>query len=500
MERVLQFGTGRFLRGFVDAFIEDANASGVGTERAPSPQWRRPVRAGGAARRAGLRYRLLVRGLDAGRIVDTSRVVGVHRPDRRCHARPRRRDRSRRWTRTCAHRLQHDRGRLSDGRLHGPAVGGAGGAGPGRVAGRRRSCPASSSSATATDCGSWSWPMPRAVEPSRAWSSTSGMPTHGPSRSSTASRRCRRQTMPGTAAIPAPSPWSPIASWVVEAPSGVPGCPTHPAVQRTADVLPFALRKIRILNGAHTALVARTRDGPIALRARGDGGRRASPPGSRSCCSRRSCRRSGDRIVDGAGFVRDRAGAASATRSWTTGCADIAVGHAEKLAIRLLPTYHDHVARFGRAAAAPGRAARAGRGRAMRAACSWSRAPSSCRSCREPAAPGPGEALVRIRRVGVCGTDLHAFRGRQPFLELPTHPGPRAGRGGRSRSGAGVTGVPPGDRAAVRPALGCGACDACRRGFENACTDAGRAGRPCRRRHARAICSCPARRCTHPRR
>ena len=43
---------------------------------------------------------------------------------------------------------------------------------------------------------------------------------------------------------------------------------------------------------------------------------------------------------------------------------------------------------------------------------------SSCASWRSPE-PGPGEALVRIRRVGVCGTDLHAFRGRQPFLSYP---------------------------------------------------------------------------------
>ena len=31
----------------------------------------------------------------------------------------------------------------------------------------------------------------------------------------------------------------------------------------------------------------------------------------------------------------------------------------------------------------------------------------------------PGEALVRIRRVGMCGTDLHAFRGVQPYFTYP---------------------------------------------------------------------------------
>ena len=34
----------------------------------------------------------------------------------------------------------------------------------------------------------------------------------------------------------------------------------------------------------------------------------------------------------------------------------------------------------------------------------------------EPARPGPDEALIEIKRVGVCGTDLHAFGGRQPFF------------------------------------------------------------------------------------
>jgi threonine dehydrogenase-like Zn-dependent dehydrogenase len=36
-----------------------------------------------------------------------------------------------------------------------------------------------------------------------------------------------------------------------------------------------------------------------------------------------------------------------------------------------------------------------------------------------PGAPAPGEALVRVRRVGICGSDLHAFRGKQPFFTYP---------------------------------------------------------------------------------
>ncbi|HAA51656.1 MAG TPA: alcohol dehydrogenase, partial [Planctomycetaceae bacterium] len=36
-----------------------------------------------------------------------------------------------------------------------------------------------------------------------------------------------------------------------------------------------------------------------------------------------------------------------------------------------------------------------------------------------PGQPGPGEALVGVQRIGICGTDLHAFRGQQPFFTYP---------------------------------------------------------------------------------
>ena len=38
---------------------------------------------------------------------------------------------------------------------------------------------------------------------------------------------------------------------------------------------------------------------------------------------------------------------------------------------------------------------------------------------RERPVPGPGEVLLRVRRVGVCGTDLHIFSGNQPYLQYP---------------------------------------------------------------------------------
>jgi 2-desacetyl-2-hydroxyethyl bacteriochlorophyllide A dehydrogenase len=86
----------------------------------------------------------------------------------------------------------------------------------------------------------------------------------------------------------------------------------------------------------------------------------------------------------------------------------------------------------------------------------------------EPRAPGPGEALVAIRRIGVCGTDLHAFHGRQPFLAYPRILGHELGVE-VLEVGPDVTTLRPGDRCAVRPYLECGACDACRRGSPNCC-------------------------------
>ncbi len=86
----------------------------------------------------------------------------------------------------------------------------------------------------------------------------------------------------------------------------------------------------------------------------------------------------------------------------------------------------------------------------------------------EPPHPGPGEALVRVRRIGVCGTDLHAYRGRQPFFSYPRILGHELGVEVLA-VGPGVTQVRPGDRCAVEPYLNCGTCIACRRGKFNCC-------------------------------
>lgn len=89
------------------------------------------------------------------------------------------------------------------------------------------------------------------------------------------------------------------------------------------------------------------------------------------------------------------------------------------------------------------------------------------RDARDPA-PAKGEVLVRVHRIGVCGTDLHAFTGRQPFFEYPRVLGHELAVE-VCELGSGVKGLARGDRCAVEPYLSCGGCGACRRGRANCC-------------------------------
>lgn len=84
--------------------------------------------------------------------------------------------------------------------------------------------------------------------------------------------------------------------------------------------------------------------------------------------------------------------------------------------------------------------------------------------------PGPGEALLRVRRVGICGTDLHIFQGHldhrvpmngvighETFAEVAAAP-----------SGSGFS---KGDRVVVEPVLFCGTCRTCRMGATYLCRE-----------------------------
>lgn len=86
-----------------------------------------------------------------------------------------------------------------------------------------------------------------------------------------------------------------------------------------------------------------------------------------------------------------------------------------------------------------------------------------------PVAPAPGDALVRVRRVGICGTDLHAYRGKQPFFTFPRILGHELAVEVLEINDP-ESDIKPGDKCCVEPYLNCGKCVACRRGRTNCCT------------------------------
>jgi hypothetical protein len=86
----------------------------------------------------------------------------------------------------------------------------------------------------------------------------------------------------------------------------------------------------------------------------------------------------------------------------------------------------------------------------------------------EPGRIAAGEARVRVHRVGICGTDLHAFRGRQPYFTYPRILGHELGVE-IVEIGENSAGLKVGDGCAVEPYLNCGTCIACRKGKTNCC-------------------------------
>lgn len=86
----------------------------------------------------------------------------------------------------------------------------------------------------------------------------------------------------------------------------------------------------------------------------------------------------------------------------------------------------------------------------------------------EPAPPAAGEALVAVREVGVCGTDMSGYLGKMPFIRYPRVLGHELGVEVVA-VGGGVENVKPGDRCAVEPYLNCGDCPSCRAGRTNCC-------------------------------
>ncbi len=87
--------------------------------------------------------------------------------------------------------------------------------------------------------------------------------------------------------------------------------------------------------------------------------------------------------------------------------------------------------------------------------------------------PGPGEVQVRVGAVGICGSDVHSYAegaiGDTPCV-YPMVLGHEPA-GTVVRVGEGVTGLQPGDRAALEPAIYCYHCEFCQSGRHNICAN-----------------------------
>lgn len=84
--------------------------------------------------------------------------------------------------------------------------------------------------------------------------------------------------------------------------------------------------------------------------------------------------------------------------------------------------------------------------------------------------PHKGELLVRTEQVGICGSDLHAYHGRHPFVSLPVVPGHEV-VGIVEGLGYGVTDYSLGDRVILEPNIICGECEYCLSGRYNLCDE-----------------------------
>lgn len=81
---------------------------------------------------------------------------------------------------------------------------------------------------------------------------------------------------------------------------------------------------------------------------------------------------------------------------------------------------------------------------------------------------GPKQALLKVKAVGICGSDIHAYYGKHPFISFPVVQGHEA-TGEVVEIGAEVKNLKVGDRVLLRPQKVCGKCRMCREGRYNIC-------------------------------
>lgn len=83
-------------------------------------------------------------------------------------------------------------------------------------------------------------------------------------------------------------------------------------------------------------------------------------------------------------------------------------------------------------------------------------------------APGNGQVLVRMKRIGVCGSDIHVFHGKHALTPYPVVQGHEVS-GVIEEVGSGVSGFAPGDPVTFQPQVTCGRCYPCQHGQYHIC-------------------------------
>jgi 2-desacetyl-2-hydroxyethyl bacteriochlorophyllide A dehydrogenase len=91
---------------------------------------------------------------------------------------------------------------------------------------------------------------------------------------------------------------------------------------------------------------------------------------------------------------------------------------------------------------------------------------------RDVPAPSPtaDQILLRIKRIGICGSDVHVWHGKHPYTSYPVVQGHEFSAQVEA-VGENVTGIEPGMKATARPQIVCGKCRPCMRGDYNICSD-----------------------------
>ncbi|MCI9147719.1 MAG: alcohol dehydrogenase catalytic domain-containing protein [Hungatella sp.] len=82
--------------------------------------------------------------------------------------------------------------------------------------------------------------------------------------------------------------------------------------------------------------------------------------------------------------------------------------------------------------------------------------------------PEKGQVLVKIMKIGVCGSDIHVYHGEHPFTSYPVTQGHEVS-GEIAELGEGVEGFAPGQKVTIQPQVVCGQCHPCRHGKYNLC-------------------------------